>query len=92
MMHIQIFSVYVLLSHASVQIPTPGVTSFVPMMSNSAVTFDHILKPLPAFPTAKHPQVRLDPMVCDVCYYTGSREILVVPTTVYTDYRHSIVG
>ena len=45
------------------QNPCPGVATYLPVIDNSAITFDHVLKPLPAFPTAKYPQVRLDKMV-----------------------------
>ncbi len=42
---------------------TPGVTSYVTLLPNSEATLDHTLLPLPIYPSARYPQVRLDPIV-----------------------------
>ncbi len=50
------------------QNPSPGVATYLPLMDNSVITFDHFLKPLPAFPTAKYPLSRLDKTVNTIIF------------------------
>ena len=48
------------------QAPSPGVSGYFPMLPHSETTLSHVLLPLPTYPTAKHPQVRLDPKVMTI--------------------------
>ena len=57
------------------QYPAPGVMSYIPMLPHSEVSLDHALLPLPTYPSSKHPQVRLDPLV-------GHKIITLITVTV----------
>ena len=43
------------------------MNQYVQLLPHSEVTLEHSLLPLPPYPSAKHPQVKLDPQVCFTC-------------------------